>query len=433
MEGQLRKLEEKLSRRDSKVELLKNQLTQVKKREVLLVQEVQRTRQLAADSAAQNSKQFLKMRNHLAATHERERMLRDQIESIRSTTSACTSSILPSPDRQSFGFSPGSVCHSARGPRAEGDLAAPGASTAEVDALHERLRAADENLRAVEAKLTEEIQRRAEGEAKLQEAVDQRAALDGQIAGLAATAAAAPPVQKSALLEELEGRGVFDPALGTVSGACSDAVDYVALLCTLSHILNERALCAPSKQPESPTLSPTDPHPAGVTPADPGPSCVHEADTCADTLELVADPAPTDSPPMPGSTEPPMDTPQINGDNATRTNGGDAYGFNIERREMEYPGPYPTGDDESHAVEKSVVDDCALEKEEEVITGAPTSNGVADTSAPMPETAVPPINTDDAAEEESTGDDAGFASEKVEPEVEPEVSPPAWQAVCALC
>eukprot|EP00659_Diplonema_papillatum_P003669 gene3669-5707_t len=96
LEGRMRKLEEKVVRRDTKIEMLRDQLEQVKKREVLLTDEVKRTRELAAESASQTSKQFLKMKNSLSATHERERMLRDQLDTMRSAT-ASTSSIAPSP------------------------------------------------------------------------------------------------------------------------------------------------------------------------------------------------------------------------------------------------------------------------------------------------------------------------------------------------
>ena len=97
--SQARKLEEKVARRDSRISLLRNQLDQVKKREIMLVKEVQRTRELAADSASATSNQFEKMKASLSATHDRERVLRDQLEVARSMASlSCASSIAPSPD-----------------------------------------------------------------------------------------------------------------------------------------------------------------------------------------------------------------------------------------------------------------------------------------------------------------------------------------------
>ena len=100
-EPHVRKLEDKIGRRDAKIDILKSQLTQVKRREMLLVSEVQRTRELAAESATQTSRQFMKMKTSLAATHERERFLRDQVDTLRSVASTCASSsaAVPSPDR----------------------------------------------------------------------------------------------------------------------------------------------------------------------------------------------------------------------------------------------------------------------------------------------------------------------------------------------
>eukprot|EP01060_Flectonema_neradi_P040047 TRINITY_DN9003_c0_g2_i1.p1 TRINITY_DN9003_c0_g2~~TRINITY_DN9003_c0_g2_i1.p1 ORF type:complete len:953 (+),score=233.63 TRINITY_DN9003_c0_g2_i1:248-2860(+) len=65
----------------------------------MLVKEVQRTRELAADSASATSNQFEKMKASLSATHDRERVLREQLEVARSMASlSCASSIAPSPD-----------------------------------------------------------------------------------------------------------------------------------------------------------------------------------------------------------------------------------------------------------------------------------------------------------------------------------------------
>eukprot|EP01064_Diplonema_japonicum_P001156 TRINITY_DN10741_c0_g1_i4.p1 TRINITY_DN10741_c0_g1~~TRINITY_DN10741_c0_g1_i4.p1 ORF type:complete len:369 (+),score=108.90 TRINITY_DN10741_c0_g1_i4:959-2065(+) len=202
VEAQLKRLEDKISRRDCKVELLKSQLAQVKKREVMLVQEVQRTRELAADSAAQTSSQFMKMKSSLAATHERERLLREQLDSIRSQApSTCASSIAPSPDRLG-GYSP---------------LVPP---------------QTDLKIRRLEDQLADEKLRREMAEEKL--------ASHHVASQPPSPTVVAPDVpSKVEFLADMKERGVSETMLPVLEQHATDPIDHNAMIVTLAGLLND--------------------------------------------------------------------------------------------------------------------------------------------------------------------------------------------------